>query len=305
MLDENWPLDRPLAATITGEDGTFSVTVTWIQELYLEEYPDLFVEFSTNNGYFYTRSTTPSLFGYTWRTGTEADYSGFDHDIGTWIPADDAAALSVHTDLARDWRWYQENLGVDVPATTFGIWPDTSGSVSFYVPFLREVHIAPVTQWNEGTHAHEYGHGFMDWQGIWDGFDYCNGVCDDSPDDCGHCGWCEENETIGWQEGVPNFLAYLADHRLRDALRGGAGRPAGGGGHRHLRGDRRASGDPYSTENFPAALLQDIVTRRTRGPPPPRPAGPAVPGLRRDLRRADGPRTRTRSASSWTSSTTT
>ena len=266
VLDENWPLDRALAATTTSTDGTFSLTVTWIQELYLEEYPDLYLEFSTTNGYFYTRSTTPSIYGYSWRTGTTVDYDGFDLDIGTWTPAENAAALSVHTDIARAWRWYQEHLGVTLPPTT-GIWPDMSKSVSFYVPILREVHIAPVTQWDEGTHTHEFGHGFMDWLGIRDWLDYCNGVCDPGPDECGHCSWCEENELVGWQEAVPYFLAYLQTSDF--AARYGVAAefphttefvdscgPTGG-----------AFGNPYTTHGFAEALLQDIADSANEADP--------------------------------------
>jgi len=258
VFDENPILNWLLGETTTGTDGTFALTVNWSQELHLEELPDLYIEFETRNDYFLTRSTFISPWGYTWRTGTSRDFEDFTYDLGTWSPADDAAALSVFSDMVRGWRWYDETLDLDLPQT-IAIWPDNSGGVSFYVPFLREVHISTASQYNETTHAHEYAHGFMDWLGVWDDFDYCNGVCDPSADDCGHCAWCEESWFVGWQEGFPYYLAYLqtssyasrygvaADvveslERVDDCAEAGG-----------------TFGDPWGTEGFTQALLQDIA----------------------------------------------
>jgi hypothetical protein len=257
IFDENPILSWLLGETTTGTDGSFALIVDWNQELHLEEYPDLYIEFETRNDHFLTRSTFISPWGYTWRTGTVRDFEDFDYDLGTWTPADDAGALSVFTDLVRSWRWYDETLDIDLPQT-IGIWPDNSGSVSFYVPFLREVHITTGASYNETTHAHEYGHGFMDWLGVWDPFDYCNGLCDGSGD-CGHCMWCEEDWHIGWQEGFPNYLAYLQTSSY--ASRYGVAADVIRGAER-IEGcseDGGAYADPWSTEGFTQSLLQDIA----------------------------------------------
>ncbi len=258
VFDENPILNWLLGESITGTDGHFALTVDWNQELHLEEYPDLYIEFETRNDYFLTRSTFVSPWGYTWQTGTMRDFEDFTYDLGTWTPGADAGALSVLTDLVRSRRWYDETLGLDLPET-IGIWPDDGHSVSFYVPFLREVHINTAASYNESTHAHEYGHGFMDWLGIWTDFDYCNGICDASPDDCGHCMWCEEDWFIGWQEGVPNYLAYLQTSSY--ASRYGVAADVINAAERIETCPETAGafGDPWGTEGFTQALLQDIA----------------------------------------------
>ena len=259
VWNENLLINNLMGTTTTGTDGTFSVTFGWDPLIYWEEWPDIFIEFEAASDHALTRSTDFATWGYRWTTGTMRDFDGFDYDLGTWVPADDAAALCLQTDLVRAWRWFNENLGLDVPRT-IGLWPDPSPGVSFYVPFLREVHITTGANWNEDTHVHEYGHGFFDWQMIWDSFDYCNGICDDSPTDCGHCGWCqEEANTIGFQEGFPDYLAWLlttdwatrygvATHSTREAE---WVMPCGETGG--------TWDDPYRIENFTAALLQDIT----------------------------------------------
>jgi hypothetical protein len=260
VFDENPVLNLLLGATLTDEQGRFTIDVPWVAVPVVDEEPDLFLEFQSRNNSIAVHSLDVMHLYYSWRTGTERDFPGDSWDLG-WLspsPGDHEQALHLHTDLMRDWRWFQENLGVTLPPT-FGIWPDTSPGVSFYRSFGREVHIKSGAEWSEDTHAHEFGHGYMDWLGVWNDWAYCNGRCDSlgTSTDCGHCEWCEENELIAFQEGYPYWLATVQTqaYASRYGIAAGHAFDAESTATCYLVG----WSDPYRAEGFTVALLQDIV----------------------------------------------
>jgi len=261
VWDQHPGTNRLIRSGVTDMWGRFDTSFSW--EDATDPNPDVFVIFRTFNGYVRVQPTGASE--YYWYTPVQADYAGTDLDYGDVWPdfEGDQPALGILTDLMRDHRWYEANGILTIPHVT-ALWPITHSSISHYHPDLYEIHFTAAAGWNEGTHAHEYGHNFMNLIGITPEFEYCNEPrrCDDDPgaDDCGHCGWCQENPTVQWIEGVPDWLSwaqvstyeatygvtpYLPENwesvsTCTDPLSG------------------YAIDDPLQTEGFAAAVLQDI-----------------------------------------------
>ena len=133
-------------------------------------------------------------------------------------------------------------------------WPE-DGARAWYNPFWEEIHLSDAYTWKEDTHAHEYGHHFLNNFSVSPEPDYCNGICDD--DECGHCTWCQETESVALTEGWPDWIAHVQVANYGAAY----GLPA------VFRGDlefiQRCSKDltlhdPTRTEGLFGAILQDI-----------------------------------------------
>jgi len=198
---------------------------------------------------------------YSWETGTVDDYAGVLYDFGEITPPEehDHPALHILSQVSRAWRWLNEHEGYEL-ATCDVQWPET-GSTSYYRDYWDELHIVTEDQWREVTVSHEYGHHWMNHYGT-EGYDdppYCNGFCDpdEANDDCGHCLWCRETDTIAWGEGWPN---WLADVLMRSLLADYAIIPFK---TRDFESPDTCSQDgtvhdPTLTEGFLTALLRDI-----------------------------------------------
>lgn len=241
-----------LAITPTDWAGNYDVTFYWDPcALFCHSNPDIHVEFVCANTQVNVRTT--GVFGgtYSWSSGTTSGYTGSDLNEGTQTPSDETQdpALEILTDVTRDWRWYQNYQSVSMPAITM-YWPD--GATGAYYS-SDEIHVGTDRSWREDTHAHEYGHHFIAHFGNSLSPDYCNGICDSGS--CGHCMWCQETDHDAWAEGWPNWIAhvqtvsYATDYgiaalNVRD--------------QEALQFCSSSLDNPYKTEGFLGALLQDI-----------------------------------------------
>ena len=136
------------------------------------------------------------------------------YDAGHHLPNHHHGALHICTDVTYAHNHFRD-LGWDVSRVDVQ-WPDDDGS--FYVALLRGDPLDRGTNGATTTICHEWGHYWHDMHAHEVDFDYCNGVCDD-PGDCGHCGWCPENDKVAWMEGCAQILSristdYIAERAL-------------------------------------------------------------------------------------------
>ncbi len=215
--------------------------------------PDIYVDFTLENSR--VRVYEPSSgANYLFGTGVTNNFSGTYLDLGSLIPSnpDDQASVSLHTQAARGWA-HDFLEGYDVSACRVewpsAAWPNCSGT--------GRIQIRDDFSWSDGTLWHEYGHWFDHEIASWEPFNYCNGVCDDSPTDCGHCFWCQESEVIAWLEGWAQFHSWA----VSDWVPGYYGATPLGPKNAEdlLQCDNSFYDDPTLTEGFIAALNQDIA----------------------------------------------
>lgn len=246
--ENNFP-DDELNSGITDWDGYFDILANW--DPILEDHPDLYLEFECDFGPVRVQSTVWEV-DYSWATTTTWNFTGTDIQYGTIVPSDQSihGALHIFTDIQRDFRWYSAHHGYFVPSVDVQ-WPDDANA--YYQPFWEEIHIGPDRTWSEDTHAHEYGHHFINNFAADEDPEYCNGVCD-SPI-CGHCLWCAETNHDAFAEGWPNWIAHVqtssyaadyGDSALNTRNQESVGRCGG------------SFDDPARTEGFFGAILQDI-----------------------------------------------
>jgi len=210
LMDEDTGFDDELAATFTDDDGDFYYWTYWEGQL-LEGDPELYIKFETDHPWVVVQEGFWDI-EYSWNTATRGS-STADVHIGTFRPADISThpALHIATDIAKNHLWYDEEAGYFVPGVDVK-WPD--GDNAFFDPLWGQIHISHQREWNEATHAHEYGHYFVHTFANSPGPDYCNGICD-SPD-CGHCLWCEEGTSEAFTEGWPDWISAVQTRSYRD-----------------------------------------------------------------------------------------
>lgn len=207
-------------------------------------------------------------------TGRRSSFGGTSINFGTRIFGGDMNhALWLASTLTRSHRWYAER-GFTLPQVNCRWRDDVLGS-SCYLPVLgmEGIHLRSSATWNSGTVVHEYGHHFVAASSVnevWPPF-YTNGICDP-----GHCGTCPENEAVAWSEGLPYFLAQEIN-RDHGTTYGWA--PPGLETFESV-GTCTATGNfgenPQSTEDFLAALCNDIVDANPDG-------SPLAPGITENL----------------------
>ena len=203
--DDLW--DEELASVVTDAAGNFDVTFFWNPcAVSCDGEPDLYVTFDLMHDRVDLTTTSGAIYG--WATGTTNDYTGSDLNYGTMAPGDESDDPAVHifTNLTRTWRWLADR-GKDNPKLPCR-WPDGSTG-AWWDPAGEDVHISTGDQWSEAIHSHEYGHDFMNSFAVNQTPEYCNGICDLSPIDCGHCLWCEETDHDAWNEGFPDWLGDI------------------------------------------------------------------------------------------------
>lgn len=253
IYDEDTGFDELLATVATDAYGYYDVTFYWDPcAIFCDSQPDLYVHFSAANSEIDVRTTGGST--YTWASSTTDDYAGSNLDKGTLTPSDEGThpALHILTDLTRDWRWYLNKEGYNLPSV-LAYWPD-GASGAWYDPGTEDLHFGTDRSWREDSQAHEYGHHFIYNYAVGQTPDYCNGICD-GPSGCGHCLWCEETNHDAWNEGWPNWIchvqtsSYVTDYGIASL------------NTRNMETVSTCSGsldDPTITEGFMGALLQDI-----------------------------------------------
>lgn len=205
VYDNDSPFGSPeLAVTVTDAQGWYDVTFWWGDDIF-DPQPDLWVRFATTNSRIQTEDPFFLAGPYAWDTPTTWDYTGADLDFGTLQPADinQHPALHLHTSLVRTWRWWL-GYGYDTPFVRAN-WPN-GDTGAFY---NGELYFSTGEQWNENVATHEYGHHWMELYALSPAPAYCNGVCDDPEDGCGHCLWCAETANISLTEGFPNWMGDI------------------------------------------------------------------------------------------------
>lgn len=251
VYDDNLPLPPvELAVDVTDAQGWYDVTFTWNGNVFDSE-PDLYVRFETANSRVQVESPV-WLAGYSWQSGTSWNDNNTDKDFGWMQPSDfnQHAAVHAQTTLTRTWRWWM-GYGYDTPFVRCN-WPGPDTG-SFYA---GEIYLTGGDGWNEDTISHEYGH---HWVGTYASSPmpvYCNGFCDNSPIDCGHCLWCPETETVAFTEGFPDWMG--------DVIPGSFGAAYGRDAlsvydmENLYTCDGVTPDDPLRTEGFLAAVVRDI-----------------------------------------------
>lgn len=253
IYDEDTGFDELLATVATDAYGYYDVTFYWDPcAIFCDSQPDLYVHFSAANSEIDVRTTGGST--YTWASSTTDDYTGSNLDKGTLTPSDEGThpALHILTDLTRDWRWYLNKEGYNLPSV-LAYWPD-GASGAWYDPGTEDLHFGTDRSWREDSQAHEYGHHFIYNYAVGQTPDYCNGICDGAQ--CGHCLWCRETNHDAWNEGWPNWIchvqttSYATDYGIASLnTRNEESIATCDGVNYH---------DPTITEGFMGALLQDI-----------------------------------------------
>lgn len=248
--------DEVIAQQTADANGDFSLVGT------VDGTPDIYLKVRAANGaanigtdlFFTTYSRNSAVF---------EDFAGSSIAFGNvrWR-GDMNHALFLLSTYTRMQRWFSD-LGYDLPPTNVR-WRDDVLQSSCYLPLegLRGVHLRSSATWFGRTIVHEYGHHFVDTteaDEVWPPF-YLNGICDPS-----HCGDCPENEAVAWSEGFPNFLQQeFATHHL-DTY--GWGLPSTSSYENLADCDETESfaDDPQSTENFFAAMLNDLIDTNADG----------------------------------------
>ncbi len=251
IWDQDTGDDDLMATGSTNFDGYYSIDVD-SNDGDAGSDPDIYVRFILNNSRMRVYEPT-SGDNYVYATGVQTNYSGSALDFGSLQPAnpDLQASVFMHTQGTRSWV-HDYVLGYDVPAARIewpsAAWPNCSPS--------GRIQMRQDFSWNDGTVFHEYGHWFDHEMAGWEPWNYCNGICDNSPTDCGHCFWCQESETIAWLEG----WAQIHGIAITDWYPGYYGwTPLNGINGESLSTCGGSYDVPLLTEGFTAALGQDIM----------------------------------------------
>jgi len=254
VYDDDGLTDELLAQEATDAYGYYDMTFTWDPcWLFCDSEPDIYVEFEASNTRATVESATWPNNNYKWATGTTNDYTGSSLNMGGLQPADedDHPALHILTDLTRTWRWLLNREGYDVTHCA-AQWPDGASGAWYWGD---TIHVGVDREWREDTHTHEYGHHWVSHYATAVSPDYCNGICDTSPSDCGHCIWCQETDHDALAEGWPNWLcdvltrSYAGDYGIASLnFRSQENLSTCGGSY----------DNPLITEGFFGALCRDI-----------------------------------------------
>jgi hypothetical protein len=257
VFDEDEVWDEYLDGGLTEPDGTFSMTFTWDPWPWQDDRPDLLIYYETINSHVQVQTSNIIEDNYNWETGVVDDYEGSDLDFGDISPGDNGehVALDLCTQVTREWRWFNDVQGYDVPTVDVQ-WPEP-GTGAFYLDDFEEIHICSDRNWREDTIFHEYGHHWVTNYAA-EGYEdppYCNGFCDNPP--CGHCLWCKETPEIAFGEGFPNWIASIVGRWTTATYDPQPFRARGMDSLANCTVDRLPH-PPDSTEGHFSALVRDI-----------------------------------------------
>lgn len=210
LMDEDTGFDDELAATYTDADGDFYYWTYWDGQL-LEGDPELYIKFETDHPWVVVQEGFWDI-EYSWNTSVRGS-STADLHLGTFRPGWQPGHPPLHiaTNIVKNHIWYEEQAGYFLDGVDVK-WPD--GDNAYFDPLWEQIHISHAREWNEATHAHEYGHFFVHSYGRQYSPSYCNGYCD-TPD-CGHCHWCEEGRNEAYSEGWPNWVSAVQTRSYKD-----------------------------------------------------------------------------------------
>lgn len=251
IWDQDLSGDDLLGTTSTNFDGYYNLNID-SNDAGRNDEPDIYVKFILKNNRVRVYEPTTG-YNHGFATSVHENFTGTSLDFGTLQPADPDLQTTVyfHTQASRAWV-FNNSMGYDVPQCRIEYpsanWPNCSSS--------GRIQMRDDFAFNDGTLWHEYGHWFDHEMSGWESFSYCNGICDASSTECGHCLWCQENQTVAWLEGWANFHSWAVGDWTPDLY-----------GHDPLaplsfETLRRCSGTmdvPLLTEGFISALGQDIA----------------------------------------------
>lgn len=286
LMDEDAISDEVMYEGVTNSDGRFDVTINWEDcDFSGCDVPDIYLYVETDTPVAVVQDDSIFEEDYSWQFAVMNDFGGNVIAFGNVEPPGNHQALHILSTLTKAHRFILQNDGTDVEQVDV-IWPDFSQDAgAWYNTFFDEVHLTPSEEWNEGTIIHEYGHHYQNNHALHQTSDYCNGYCDNSSAACvpgtcapldpldlgGHCQWCPETSHDAWNEGWPNWLGgavmrtYMSTYNFMP----------------QFFNDSRynvefvntccqdgSSADPFLTEGFVTALLQDIEDGNQDGVPP-------------------------------------
>ncbi len=266
---EIWDDDSPFGAElmyvgVTGADGNFDIHFDWDDcDITGCDDPDIYIVFSTDNlAARVMRLDSEEVYTYSTEDDPWDDFTGNELHWGEMQAANtnDFPAFHISNSIVRAGRYVKAYDGVDIPKIDV-FWPD-GATGAFYSPVdPPEIHIGTDRQWNEITHSHELGHHYMYTFSVNTPPNYCNMVCDTTPTNCGHCIWCQENQTDAWNEGWPNWLGWAVANSYPPGYNETPWAAANDGRYNleNTAGCGATAQDPLQTEGFVAALLADMV----------------------------------------------
>ncbi|MEZ5063469.1 MAG: FlgD immunoglobulin-like domain containing protein [bacterium] len=197
VMDEDTIDSEVITTFVTEPNGHFDVETVWDDcDITGCDDPDIYLIIRCETDEAVVQPDDFFQIPYGWTTSVIPDFTGNFIDFGVMSPSDTAehGALHVLSDLVRARRHAFEQTGWQ-PGAVFVTWPDPN-STSYSAGRIR---VASNRTWNEVSHAHEFAHYLHDLYGTLSTPNYSNGFCD-SPNP-GHCLWCPENNSDGWQEG--------------------------------------------------------------------------------------------------------
>jgi FlgD Ig-like domain len=204
----------------------------------------------------------------TWGVSTEIfmDVTESHLDLGILLTSSGYInqAIYIAETLQRSWEYYNDERGFNVSSVE-AHFPDDDGETYWSDSWPDDgIFISRSRGWAYWSITHEYGHHWAnDFIGI-RSFDYNNGQCDEP--DPGHCGWCEEEEAVVWNEGIANFIGALAMDYIAETF--SYPHPEDLPAERDMENVSYSQGcewtpDPYNTEGFFAAQLMDLADMDT------------------------------------------
>ncbi|MEZ4389018.1 MAG: FlgD immunoglobulin-like domain containing protein [Candidatus Krumholzibacteriia bacterium] len=239
----------------TDWDGYFDFTVNWTPQ-WDDADPDLKLEFEAQNSEVRIQPGGGALV-YLFELGGWANFAGTDLDVGNVMPDDESDMGIPHllTNSTRNWR-YVAQRGHDTRFLEVH-WPSAEDDGAYYNSVSETIHLPRSTTWESSTLAHEYGHHIMECLGEMPGTNYCNGICDNSLTDCGHCAFCREDEAVAWAEGWADYIGHVVP-RTYAAIYGLPAINLDNFESLAVCSQDDTWHDPDTTEGFTAAALVDL-----------------------------------------------
>jgi len=207
VLDDDFPNPFPeeIWAGYTDANGNFDVTVNWDDCDPFCDDPDVYLVIQA--GHSRLAVFDPSEEVYAWTSpNIWNDFTGSEIDFGTLVPpSGEQAVIHIYNDFMRTWRHAAMRGAMPAPPVAI-FWPTAATG---YHPTAYEIYVGIDDTWNEGTHAHWFGHHLQNIFGTFQPMNYLNGFCDVAPHYA--CTWCPEEPAVAWREGWCDWLASIVN----------------------------------------------------------------------------------------------
>lgn len=198
------PFDEVIWSGETDANGHFEGAVSWDDcDITGCDDPDVYVEVIATGNACDLQDDTLLEATYSWESAVIDDFTGTFIDFGVMTPGvntDEHAAVHIFNSVTRAHRFAAERAGMNAPMVDV-LFPDFDDPTKYDG---EEIHIALDRMWNEVSHTHEFAHHLHNHFGNLLASDYQSGFCDP-----GHCTWCPEHLTEGWQEGFADWYGTL------------------------------------------------------------------------------------------------